>query len=237
MTERPILFSAPMVRAILEGRKTQTRRILNPQPPGDQHRSLRDVVWGDDAQKLAARSDRSQHAWAGFDDDRTNPAIAAYYHCPYGQPGDRLYVRESFSGPHEWQTIPPAGWGWDTGTRPPIWYWADGNPEHGDWTRPKPSIHMPRWASRILLEITDVRVQRVQDISEEDARAEGVLWVPGHGEITPADLHEGYSNYLDCRQGFWALWDSINAKRGYGWNANPWVWCLTFKRVEDGNHA
>jgi hypothetical protein len=92
---------------------------------------------------------------------------------------------------------------------------------------------MPRKYSRILLDLTDVRVQRVQEIGEGDARAEGVLWVPGHGEIAQADLEEGYSTYLDCRQGFQVLWNSINAKRGFGWDVNPWVWAITFKRVDE----
>lgn len=207
--ERPILFSAPMVRAILDGRKSQTRRVIKP------------VQSRDDGMWPAGR----------------NPASD----CPYGRPSDQLWVREMWA-----ETDRPDG-------TPVVTYAAGGciavgrGPQrrtddflcHGiAWSdtptpdRWRPSIHMPRWASRITLEITDVRVQRVQDIGEEDARAEGVLWVPGHGEIEPADLEEGYSNYLNCREGFQVLWDSINAKRGFGWDINPWIWALTFKRVE-----
>jgi len=223
MKERPIIFSSAMVRAILEGRKTQTRRVIKPQPTVTEELLRQRGAW------IAGESlsDQVNAAWQhGFVD----------VSCPYGQPGDRLWVRET--------------WGCKAADRPGVpggrkpqpgdsIQYAENGADAWQWRVPgslpwRPSIHMPRWASRILLEITDVRVQLVQDISEEDARSEGVLWVPGHGEITPADLHEGYSNYLDCRQGFQVLWDSINAKRGFGWDANPWVWALTFKRVEDG---
>lgn len=222
MREHPIIFSGPMVRAILEGRKTQTRRVVKPQPSA----GVRDSVF--------ARS--------GLEDGHGREL-----RCPYGQPGDRLWVRETWGY--------RCGIGVNPTTEAVIEYRADrarsklpvpnGQPglprqrpnmTHPEllawWGRWRPSIHMPRWASRITLEITDVRVERVQDISEADARAEGVLWVPGHGEIEPADLEEGYSNYLNCRGGFQVLWDSINAKK-YPWSANPWVWALTFKRVEE----
>jgi hypothetical protein len=114
------------------------------------------------------------------------------------------------------------------GTLPP-WYWAHGNPNWGDWTRPKPSIHMPRWASRLTLTVTDARVQRLQEISEADAVAEGAgFYVPGHGFITEADLRAdpGYSNFLAPRMGFEAIWASIHGPDA--WDANPWVAALTF---------
>jgi len=196
--QRPILFSGAMVRAILEGRKTQTRRVIRgPEKYSRIHE-------------------------CGFC-------------CPHGVTGDRLWVREQFSGTYAWNAIPPSGWGWDN-TEVPIWYWADGNPPDGDWTRPKPSIHMPRRYSRITLEITDVRVQRLQDISEDDARAEGVIvgdelqraedeatrrrgWIPAARWI------------LSAREPFSELWDSINAERA-PWNSNPWVWAISFKRID-----
>jgi len=225
MTERPILFSAPMVRAILEGRKSQTRRVVTPQPPTPEQVH---ALAGIDYSWIAPTHQRIEYhrpagpVWAV----RALMGREPHLRCPYGHPGDRLWVREA------WGIA--AGLPWDPGY---VEYRADctGNfNDVGDLIpRWRPSTHMPRKYSRILLEVTDVRVQRVQDISEADARAEGVLWVPGHGEITPADLEEGYSNYLDCRQGFWGLWDSINERRGYGWEANPWVWCLTFKRVDE----
>ncbi len=176
MSERPILFSGAMVRAILEGRKAQTRRIL--------------------------RRERQYGPFA-FDD----PRVARY--CPYGQPGDRLWVRETWHlwGPPEHQTLA---------------FRADcADAENYTW---RPSIFMPRWASRITLEITDVRVERVQAISHVDAIAEGAI----DAELGAGDLISGsyaVTNYA-------VLWDGINAKRGYSWSSNPWVWVLTFTRVQ-----
>jgi hypothetical protein len=170
MREHPILFSAPMVRAILDGRKTQTRRLAklpHMNPLGVWEASTVGGVGSylDKAHTIPAPE--MPCIWH----TRTGDCIGCKYHV-----GDRLYVREAFSGPHEWATIPPAGWGWDN-SAVPIWYWADGNPPSGDWTKPKPGIHLPRRYSRITLEITDVRVQRLQDISEDDALAEGCRWV------------------------------------------------------------
>lgn len=179
MKEKPILFSSPMVKAILDGSKTQTRRVIKPQP-----------IWiGDPSVQFKTQD--------------CNPK--GIIKCPYGQPGDRLWVREKFSY--------PTGYSYVGG----IWYWADGQPDKGDWIKPKPSIHMPRWASRITLEVVSVRVERLQDISESDSRAEGVRY--SEEEIRP----------YTCA--FVDLWDSINAKLGYGWDVNPWVWVVEFKRV------
>lgn len=114
------------------------------------------------------------------------------------------------------KAVPPSKWG-DCSR---IWYWADGNPTEGDWTRPRPSIHMPRWASRILLEITAVRVERLQDISETDAEAEGIQ------EIVDAGVdHDGTP-----RDAYRALWEQINGADS--WSANPWVWVVEFNRAE-----
>jgi hypothetical protein len=192
--ERPILFSAPMVRAILEGRKTQTRRVVKPR---------RDPDFG---------CELSPGEIAGEIRD------GHYEICPYGQPGARLWVREAFSGPHCMDAVPPSKWGRSSR----IWYWADGNPQDGDWTKPKPSIHMPRWASRITLEITGVRVERLHQISEEDALAEGVHrfdWQDDNGEC-PATTREAFAR----------LWESINGAGG--WAVNPFVWVVSFRRVE-----
>ena len=189
MTERPIIFSGDMVRAILDGRKTQTRRVMKPQP------SPADVFVGDHGLGMGPQ-----------------------FRCSYGQPGEHLWVRETMRGEYSparnryrvaYRDGGQTTWGnadaeW-CGAQD--WYTIAGTSRQA--TRWKPSIHMPRWASRLTLEITEVRVQRVQEISEEDAVAEGVdIW---------AD--------------FRPLWDSINAKRGFGWDANPWVWALTFKPV------
>ena len=154
MTEKPIIFSAPMVRALLDGRKTQTRRILKPQIVCHTG-PVPAFTWG-------KFSGLYPDDWFGYG----NAIDGA---LPYAV-GDRLWVREAFS--YDRLDVDKDG------TLPP-WYWADGNPSSGDWTKPKPSIHMPRWASRITFEVTEVRVQRLQEISEEDTivRASSALRV------------------------------------------------------------
>lgn len=198
MKERPILFSAPMVRAILDGRKTVTRRIVK----------ARDLEWMDVHQGLREPDNAER--------------------CPYGQPGDRLWVRETWQGPLLQEFEIDAD---------PEWHYASHlhhyqNPEHCEYAAdggPKPeytdaddvmrqgwrpSIHMPRWASRITLEIYNVRVERLQDISEADAAAEGVHTDPA----CPA-----YDAYQ-------ALWEQINGPDS--WDANPFVWVVTFRRID-----
>ena len=193
MKEKPILFSAPMVRALLTGTKTQTRRAV----------------------KITHRTPGLVSCLEPPAGLKTRPGLAAEL-CPYGQPGDRLWVRESFSGARAYEThgYPLKEWG------NKIWFWADGNPQRGDWTRPRPSIHMPRHLSRILLEVTAIDVERLQDISAEDATAEGVDFA-GH---SPEILRD-YSP--DER--FSMLWETINGDGS--WNSNPWVWVVEFKRV------
>lgn len=179
--ERPILFSGPMVRAILEGHKTQTRRV---------------VRWPFSGQPNADEMDN-----AG--DCVTIIARGKFVKCPFGEVGDRLWVRETF-----------ATYSGDGGTSG-LLYRADpmfDTTTVFDWTW-KPSIHMPRWASRLSLEITQVRVERIQDITEEDAQAEG---------RTLQDFGSGGPGY------FPHTWDALNAKRGFSWEANPWVWVIGF---------
>ena len=181
MKERPILFSGAMVRAILEGRKTVTRRVVKPQPD-----------------------------FLGSMTDPTTPfkTLGAGLHgqivCPYGKPGDRLWVRETFAvyGDEKMAAIH---------------YRAD-RPHHVGQKGMgyKPSIHMPRWASRILLEITAVRVERLQDINRGDAMAEGCPF---------PNMAAG----PDPRQWFAELWQEINGAES--WAANPWVWVVEFNRV------
>lgn len=196
MKERPILFSAPMVRALRAGTKTQTRRVIKPAP------------------KLVAG------VWYFY--RRDCPVYLPHVEvadCPYGIPGDRLWVREAFSGSREFAPEPPSAWG----PNDPIWYWADGNPTAGDWTKPRPSIHMPRLFSRTLLEITEVRAERLQSISEADAAAEGVAsWAADalspHGQkhLTPVEQYEH-------------LWTQINGAES--WKSNPWVWVVSFRVI------
>lgn len=185
--EKPILFSGAMVRAILEGRKTQTRRVCALQDDKDYKHG--GAMWTE-LQKL----------------DR----------CPYGKPGTHLWVRETF-------TV-----GWLDGGK--VLYRADGGSakKAGYPAEPvyKPSIHMPRWASRLTLEIINVKVERVQDVSTGDCYAEGIDRPKGPifgSEVTERD---------NARGSFRTLWDSINSDRDYGWENNPFVWAIEFKRLE-----
>lgn len=212
--ERQILFQGAMVRAIIDGSKTQTRRPL--------------YVLTNSADK--ARFD-SRHP-----EFPTMPPVGKMWTLSQwckAAAGDRLWVREAFSGHYlmdaddELPAMPPRDWPVDS----PIWYWADGEPTHGDWTRPRPSIHMPRWASRITLEITGVRVERLQDISEADALAEGIQrWPLGFRvELSGAPKHESMT--FDTAVGaFRFLWESINGPGS--WDANPWVWVVEFRRIQ-----
>jgi hypothetical protein len=210
MKERPILFSGPMVRAILDGRKTQTRRLVKPQPEEF-----------DGAGVSANYGTAGEPWWVAV------PSIEHYSRCPYGQPGDRLWVRETFGYCKHMPGKNGKGLEYRAdgvrryfdGLPVPKDGFAFGFPESKVF-RWKPSIHMPRWASRLDLEVTDVRVERVQDISEADACHEGAPAIVGRN-IGP----------VTYREGFRELWDSINFKRGYGWDANPWCWCISFKVV------
>lgn len=220
---KPIIFSAPMVRALLDGRKTQTRRVLKP----------------DDRPDGLGPNGKVCHYYG---DDRLGACLAGSTYVqriPYA-PGDLLWVRENWSGHHVFRHTPPSQRSAFAGEGMPylcdeIWYWADGSPEYGDWEKPRPSIHMPRWASRLTLRVTDVRVQRVREISADDARAEGIeptggrlsLWADYDGSpgSWADDAGKGWADPVDS---FRSLWDSINAKRGFGWDANPWVAAYTF---------
>ncbi len=187
--ERPILFSASMVRAILDGRKTQTRRIVK------------------DTGLYAI--DEKFHGEETANRERGNLATQ----CKYGQPGDWLWVKETFQAhPIYGYPVYRSDYMLENGRYGP-------NPvdaENWPW---RPSIFMPRRASRITLKITSVRVERLQDISDTDALAEGITGYE-HGADQPLPVM--------CYQ---TLWDSLNAKRGFGWNVNPWVWVLEFRRT------
>jgi len=220
--ERPMFFSAPMVRAILEGRKTQTRRIMNPQPIHAQHHEWRGKVTRDAEHRMWCWKDLVLDNIWDFPEGGDRKTVAA--HCPYGVPGERLWVRETFRDP---DTLEFFAYRADVGTH----RWRECiDPDNCRW---RPAIFMRRADSRITLEITDVRVQRLQEISEQDAQAEGVdRYVMGHGSVTNDDcaIEPGYAMYGRFRLGFEELWDSINAKRGFDWASNPWVWALTFKK-------
>jgi len=195
LKERPILFSGPMVLAILDGHKTQTRRVVKPQPPADHpfpQPCVNDGYWWNDS--------KDDH-----DDVSFWPTYSTCLPCPCGKPGDRLWVRET------WCNYPMAG---HDGAAGLCYRATNGSVPPGSW---KPSIHMPRWASRITLEITGVRVERLNEISRGDAMAEG---------CPHSNLAYG-QNPCDW---FHELWESINGPES--WAANPWVWAIEFRKVE-----
>ncbi|HAU5602447.1 hypothetical protein ACEWB5_16525 [Citrobacter koseri] len=217
--ERGMIFNAEMVRAILDGRKTQTRRVVKGVEGADSFTPEWDIN-GEQIFVVCGEKDHTQ----------MNPVLGAIS-CPFGAVGDRIWVRETFQGPlvseelfEEYRAYPEkfetpqyCEYAADGGAKPEYCD-LDDNLRHG-W---RPSIHMPRWASRILLEITDVRVERLHDIGEEDAKAEGAT--PATYRITPPEAV--------YRVGFGDIWRSIYGDEN--WHSNPWVWVIEFKRIEGG---
>ena len=222
MTERGMIFNGEMVRALMSVRKTQTRRPIK----WKQTRFT----------EIGEREDGSKWPWS----EDAEHACDFWHPCPFGAVGDRIWVRETFQGPLFDYDLMDSYCKDPTPFEKPEFcvYKADGVPApefydaddelHCCW---RPSIHMPRWASRILLEITDVRVERLNAISEEDARAEGIIdgGCLNCGEPEPC----GCANpEPDATDAFAYLWQSIYGQDN--WNANPWVWVIEFKRVECG---
>ncbi len=195
MKEMGVVAYQHEVKAILEGRQTMFRRVIKPQPPTN-YGGLTMV---------------SGNLWSAYD----SRARCFAARCPYGQVGDRLWVRETFAG------------GID-GTPASVDYRADGR-DYGEGIRVpwRPSIHMPRWASRITLEITGIKVERIQEISGADCLAEGIEACKSH--VYTQSYRD--NDYLIGH--FATLWDSINAKRGYGWDVNPLVWVPSVRRVSE----
>ncbi|HBX5351803.1 TPA: hypothetical protein QIW90_000359 [Klebsiella variicola] len=244
MKERGMIFNGEMVRAILDGRKTQTRRTVKPQPDEDGLAKVTNGPWVDTSERI--------------------------YRCPFGSIGDRIWVRETWAtlGNEDgccvdWEgnlckgdersaariyraSCEQSSGDYGLWSIPDDAYWKPHTKEHkfeGAW---RPSIHMPRWASRILLEITDVRVERLNAISEEDAQREGVhteVWdqtVVARNYAARDEFFQFWSedmpHYVEMNQlyqsSFRSLWESIYGAEN--WLANPWVWVIEFKRVEGG---
>ncbi|ELM3728169.1 morphogenetic protein [Edwardsiella piscicida] len=215
MKDRPIIFNDEMIRAILSGTKTMTRR-----PVKDRCLELFEVA--------ASVGECHSLQFCDIADERSQPYYREF--CPFGAIGDRLWVREAYQGPlfdyeqmeaylednSKFEKQEYCEYRADGGSRPE-YYDGDDNLRHG-W---HPSIHMPRWASRITLEITDVRVERLQDITEGDARSEGVTL--------------SNPRILSHRDEFRQLWGDIYGCDG--WRSNPWVWVIAFKRVDTGSAA
>lgn len=222
--ERPILFSTPMVQAILAGRKTQTRRVVK----------LQALVMDNGFINTTAMTETH---WRKM--NKTLPeSVGVTFFCPYGQPGDTLWVRET--------------WAWScdanltTKTCPQYtcdkckYYLLDYKANAGqDWVNDreivkwKPSIHMPRQASRISLLVKSIRVERLQDITEEDAKAEGFTSLlcscKGQAYACTDCMNTGVLEPAEL--GFMETWEAIYNKRGYGWEVNPWVWVIEFERI------
>ena len=196
----PIIYSAPMVRGLIDGLKTKTRRVAWQKRRGIKKGPM-----------ISRYNPLLQSPWAGV------------------KPGDRLWVRETWSAEHIHAGNPPRN---ITADDTELWYWADGNPAGGDWTRPIPSIHMPRWASRITLTVTNVRIECLHDISDDEAIAEGIVRidrsVARHGRLDgygapgtpPADASP------TPHQAFARLWSDLHSSAD--WEANPEVVVLTF---------
>lgn len=223
MKERPILFSGSMVRAILDGTKTQTRRIVKPQPTGNAPGVYADLY-----------NHGPQWAFWLPDNRMTEPRT---WPCPFGVPGDRLWVRErTWERPERTPRMMREG----ADTWAPREYDADlddGDREQfREWGwRSRPSIHMPRAASRIILEVVSVRVERLQAITDEDAKAEGVgslgMVVPMEATNLDGSISRGTAHIFNPVTKFAILWDRINGKRA-SWESNPYVWVVEFKKVE-----
>lgn len=242
-TERQILFSGPMVRAILAGTKTQTRRVVVPGRGQDwlspsRIAAVKRFAPSADNWWTMAVGEPNKIVHCGHEMDGGHIGSVR---CPYGKPGDRLWVRETWA-PFDAKTMRDRD-------RATLLYRADDERKHesdGPW---RPSIYMPRWASRLTLELTDVRVQRLKEISKEDAIAEGARpmsstaspypdsprWSMQSPHPCETDPVNGYQHCLGSPQmAFANLWEKINAKRiGCAWLDNPWVWCLTFTRVSE----
>jgi len=265
VSERPILFSGLMIRAILEGRKTQTRRAIT------KMRGCSEWIVGDRILDTQAMLTHAQS---------TNAALRCDDLCPLGQPGERLWVREAWriaslpvddcpaiqyraDNSIEWRDPLDPIFNWDA--KYEDWFErmnlqliedceragleVNINEDMAytwDWdsipTRWRPSIHMPRWASRITLELTGIRVERIRDITKKDAIEEGIQWSEAFPEgytvgasLDPSGMMVGGNykfNAYSAEQCFAKLWNSINAKRSYGWDENPWVWVVEFQVLQ-----
>lgn len=231
MKERPILFSGPMVRAILDGRKTQTRRVFGP----EMIRIEPHPKCGFYYETFARRNGEVVSTGQG----PFRPNDWSHY-CPYGEPGDRLWVRETWRTRREWDRIAPSKLPVteDSSFTPLtlreqyITYVESDTQANKLRGKLRPSIYMPRWASRITLEIVSIRVERLQDISEEDAEAEGIVSRRVMDDPYPHFFLSGSEWQWDYAASiiYANLWESINGPDS--WQANPWVWVVQFRRVE-----
>lgn len=231
MSEHPILFCAEMIQAYLAGRKWETRRVIK----FPKHTYTPDASW---VKSIHQDGGGNWIAWSTDAPDLTEFTKKAYpgtegFPCPYGKPGDSLWVRET------WQARSPVGLEWNRykriereGYAPSAWRvrYAATDLNFTEWSGWNPSIFMPHWASRISFPVLSIRAERVQDISEDDAIAEGVeviknQWGTPWYKSVAGEWKDPINPYRE-------LWDRINAKRGFPWDSNPWVWVITFPKYE-----
>lgn len=230
MKDRPIIFSAPMVRAILEGRKTQTRRVVKPQP--EREPSDPSGLW-----YPSTTSKRKRHYANESHFVRGLPLDW----CPYGAPGDRLWVKHAHWYKRASDLTPEIIWSPESPhavhrDHKGVWVSSIASSQydidqHGGFKK-RPSIHMPRWASRLTLEVVSVRVERLQAISEEDAKAEGATPAWCSADSISSGSPDAFRRYRD---GLKSLWESINGNGS--WADNPWVWVIEFKRIDNTTAA
>lgn len=219
MKERPILFSAPMVRALLAGTKTQTRRVVKCGLP------ISSVGTGADWDRWKAHPEMTNPQTVLLGDDGRPFSIP----CPYGKPGGQLWVREAWRTSKVADELKPSqlvGGGCSQ-----LWYEAqEAVPFHSsEFGKLRPSMFMPRWASRITLEVTGVRVERLQDISAADCISEGIGFEARYGGHCLPDGSHFHAD--DPRESYWSLWEAINGPGSV--EANPWVWVISFRRVSE----
>lgn len=201
MSEYPIVMAAESIRAIQAGRKTQTRR-----------------VWRDAPVSMAWAGVTHDGWWAGHDADGHE---LCRVRCPYGRPGDLLWVRETWAFPHEHSTNYIVD-------KVPAIYRADGVIEADHWRSPR---FMPRAASRITLKVVDVQLQRLQEISYQDVEAEGYNVVNRLPLMLPPGTDAVKIVEYIARETYREAWDALNARRGYPWASNPWVWVVSFTKI------
>jgi hypothetical protein len=224
--ERPILFSGAMIQALLAGTKTQTRRALKPQPTmdpanvktvnGDYDLGCGLYFVADELGPFAKQADRDLHPW--YDD---------FIRCPYGKPGDRLWVRETHAFFSPEVSLLEGG---------RYVYRADASPlteaavaRYSKW---KPSIHMPRVASRLLLEVVSIRIEQLRSISVADAVAEGIK--AQNGDYYSYDSGR-FDSWYTAKESYASLWEHINGPNS--WEANPWVWVVEFKVISPASYT
>lgn len=217
MVEHQILFSAPMVRAILEGRKTQTRRVVslprNMEPLNEEGDFEIDDAFDDRGRRMD---------WPYAASKKTGCMTAI--ECPYGSPGDTLWVRETWAHERQFDHLKPSDIPASARSSERCLY---GDGIVSGWHKKRSARFMPRWASRLTLRIASVRVERLQDISEADIVAEG-LTVDVASKLTGIP----WSSLPTLHDGWSAAWDTINGKRA-PWVSNPWVWVVEFERVKE----